>query len=193
MQKYRQQRRLHLRMSVRLSPTPVKVHCQVVVAVVVAAAAVVAVDVKQHMSHPAYDPPKKRGRPPKPKNVPEASITELSPAGVSDQFADAVTDNAEVDTDDETDPVSLPPPTKRRRGRPRKNPQPTAVLTAPHSDTHEQIKNDDEDMDDDGQSIALSDLCFPLAKRRAGRPAGLKPCYLYKYTTSQKYTLNNGA
>jgi len=133
------------------------------------------------------DPPKKRGRPPKPKNVPVAPITKLPTAGVSDQFADAVTDDAEVNTDDETDPVSLPPPTKRRRGRPRKSPQPTAVLTAPHSDTDEQIENDDEDMDDDdGQSIALSDLRFPLAKRRAGRPAGPKPCYLYKYTTSQK-------
>ena len=60
-------------------------------------------------------PPKKRGRPPKPKNVPVASITELPPAGVSNQFADADTDNAEVDTDDETDPVSLPPPSKRPR------------------------------------------------------------------------------
>lgn len=78
------------------------------------------------------------------------------------------------------------PPTKKRRGRPRKNPQPPAVLTAPHSDTDEQITNDDEDMDDDGQSIALSDLRFPLSKTRAGRPAEPKPCNLYKYTTSQK-------
>ena len=49
------------------------------------------------------------------------------------------------------------------------------------SDTDEQIANADEDMDHDGQPIALSDLCFPLTNGRAGRPAGL----LYKYTTSQ--------